>query len=470
MESQITTLKSQLLDSLQHDNEAGLLNLVENSHPSDLARVLEMISRDRARRIFKVIPFKIQIEILGETTPNLAQHILSDLSALELINCLAELNPDDCADIFLAFDETRQQELLPLIEDDEFRQELVDLISYPPDSAGGIMTTEYLAVPETYTVQETLDQVQEEADDAEVIYYIYTLNEGRRLTGAVSMRRLLEADRDLPVRKITQKDLFKVLLSDDQEKVAKILDRYGLLAVPVVDQQDRMRGIITSDDAVGILERETTEDIFKQAGLSPYEELESERSMRLTHASLWSNLSLRLPWLVIVCFGTLFAASTVGVFEEYLDRYVELAFFMPVIAAMGGNVGAQSTTIFVRGLVLGHVDMQNFWQQFFAEIYRTGMGIGLFFGGFIGFCTWLWQFYLRTGTSDEYALFFSLAVGVSMFFAIVAASALGFLIPYTVYQVGADPATASNPLLTTLQDVVGLLIYFTSAVFFLSFV
>jgi magnesium transporter len=141
-----------------------------------------------------------------------------------------------------------------------------------------------------------------------------------------------------------------------------------------------------------------------------------------------------------------------------------------VIAAMGGNVGAQSTTIFVRGLVLGHVDTDNFWIQFFREIYRTGLGIGLFFGGFVGLCAWVWQFYLRSIDQPEYALFFGLAVGVAMFLAIVAASALGFLIPYVVHRIGADPAAASNPLLTTVQDVVGLVIYFSSAAYFLSFV
>lgn len=468
MEPQISTLKSQLLDHLQQENEAGLKNIFENNHPSDLAEALEILSRERARKIFQVCPSEQRSEILGQLTPVLGRYVLSGLSDREVIHALSELNPDDSADIFLAFSKKRQQQLLPLIEEGEFRQELVDLISYPPDSAGGIMTTEYLAVPETFTVEETLAEIQKEADEAEVIYYVFTINEGRRLSGAVSMRRLLEADGDIQIREIAQRDLFKVRLSDDQEKAAKIMDRYGLLAVPVVDHQDRMRGIITSDDAVGILERETTEDIFKQAGLSPYEELESERSMRLTHASLWSNMTLRIPWLVIVSFGTLLTASSVSMFEEYLTKYVELAFFMPVIAAMGGNVGAQSTTIFVRGLVLGHVDMKHFWKQFFMEIFRTGFGIGLFFGGFFGLCTWLWQFFIRSASPD-YALFFSLAVGVSMFLAIVAASALGFLIPYTVYKVGADPATASNPLLTTLQDVVGLLIYFSCAIFFLSF-
>jgi len=470
MDQRISSLKSQILKHLRQDNESGLANLFETSHPSDLADVLELISRDEAEEIFHRMSKDLQIKLIGELTPGFASRLLRRFETDQVIPYLEHINPDDAADIFLAFGDEYQDQLLPLIDDEEFRQELIDLTSYPPDSAGGIMTTEYLAVPETYTVGQTIKEVQNQADETEVIYYIYTLNEGRRLSGTISMRRLLNADNDLQVQKIIQKELFKIRLDDDQEEAAKMMDRYGLLAVPVVDNQDRMRGIVTSDDAVGILERETTEDIFKQAGLSPYEELESERSMRLTHASLWSNMTLRIPWLVIVCLGTLLAASSVSLFEDYLNKYVELAFFMPVIAAMGGNVGAQSTTIFVRGLVLGHVDTRNFWKQFFMEIYRTGFGIGLFFGGFVGFCVWIWQFYLRAGTGDQYALYFAVSIGVAMFLAIIAASALGFLIPYVVHRIGADPAAASNPLLTTVQDVVGLLIYFSSAAYFLSFV
>ncbi|MFB6345927.1 MAG: magnesium transporter, partial [bacterium] len=401
--------------------------------------------------------------------PGLATYLINQSSNAEAVRFLEEINPDDAADIFLTMTKERQEELLAEIGDDDFRKVLIDLVSYPSDSAGGIMTTEYLAVPEDYTAEETIEEAREKSEDAEIIYYIYTLNEDNRLSGALSMRRLLQVDPETPVREIAQRDLIKVRVGDDQEVAANVMDRYGLLSVPVVDHQDRMRGIITVDDAVGIKERETTEDIYKQAGLSPFQDIETERNVQITEADLWTNLALKIPWLVVVFFGTLVTASMVGLFEGYLNKYVELAFFMPVIAAMGGNVGAQSTTIYVRAMVLNKVDLERFWYQFFGEIYRTGIGIGIFFGLFLGLFSWCWQYFLRHKDPTGYALSFSLAVGVAMFLAIVAASANGFFIPWLVQKLGSDPATASNPLLTTVQDIVGILIYFSSAAFFLSF-
>lgn len=468
MEDRINALKDQLLDHLERGNEHGLRNLFEVTHPSDFGAVLGVIDVNRARDLFSRFPDDRKPEILGELTPGRAVELLSELSDESVVYVLEDMPPDDAADIFLTFEKEKQERLLSKIEDDNFRQILIDLISYPPDSAGGIMNTEFIAVDEELTVDEAIDEARRLAEDAEMFYYLYTLDQNNRLSGVLAMRELLQADSDEELRNLAVSDLVSVRIDEDQEEAAKKLDRYNLVALPVVDHQKNLRGIITVDDAVGILEQEATEDIYKQAGISPYQELEAERSIRLTRSTFWKNMSLRVPWLSIVFIGTLVTASSVSLFEGYLERYVELAFFMPVIAAMGGNVGAQSTTIFVRGLTLGQIDTSQFWKPFFAEIYKTGMGVGIFFGIFLGLTAWTWQLYIRGADPTGFALEFGLAVGVSMFFAILAASANGFIIPWLVSVLGADPATASNPLLTTVQDIVGIFIYFACAALFLT--
>ncbi len=467
MQERVDVIKQQLLEHLRQENHQGLNNLFEITHPSDLSAVMEVLGAEEARRVFARMPQAKRVDILGDLPPGRSVGLLGSLDDDAVVQLLQEVNPDDAADIFLLMEKDHQEDLLTRIEDDRFRRILIDLISYPAESAGGIMTTEYLAIQEDTTVEEAIDAARERSPEAEIVYYIFTLDEDNRLSGVLPMRRLIQEDPGTPVREITQRDLFKVRIDDDQEEAAQLMERYDLLAVPVVDHQDRMRGIITVDDAVDILEREATEDIFKQAGLSPFHEPQSDRNIRITRTSLWSNLGLRVPWLVVVFTGTLVTASSVSLFEPYLQKYVELAFFMPVIAAMGGNVGAQSTTIFVRSLALGHVDTRHFWRPLAAEILKTGLGIGLLFGVLLGVSTWSWQLYLRGHPPLGYALEFAVAVGGAMFLAILAASANGFLIPWLVSTFGADPAAASNPLLTTVQDLVGIVIYFSCAALFL---
>ncbi len=467
MQQRIKTIKNQALEHLCRDNTDGLKNLFEITHPTDLAHALDKFTFNRAIKLFSLMPVNKQIEILGIISPNFAARLLREIDAERFAELMQEMRPDDAADIFLTLEKSEQEELLGRIGDQDFRRNLVDLVSYPYDTAGGIMTTEYLAVDENCTVEETIQAARDASDDVEVIYYIYTIDEDQRLSGVLSMRRMLKTESHKRVREIARRDLFKVRVDDDQEESAKIMDRYGLLAVPVVDHQDRLRGIITVDDAVHILEQETTEDIYKQAGLSPFEEIESERSMKVTNASVWTNLAIRLPWLVIVCIGTLLGAWVMSTYGDYIEKVVELAFFVPVVMAMGGNVGAQSTTIFVRSMVLGQIDVEDFWKNLVREIFRTGLGIGLFFGLFVGTLIWCWKVYLLGAPLAGETLHLSLAVGSAMFFAILAASANGFLVPWLVHKFGADPATASNPLLTTIQDIVGIVIYFSSAVFFL---
>jgi magnesium transporter len=468
LEDRIEAIKNQLLDHLDRDNEKGLENLFEVTHPSDFGAVLEVVEPEEGRELFGRLPDELKPVMLDEVSPGRAVELLRELPEENIVGVLEGMPPDDAADIFLTFDQDDQERLLSQIHDDEFRQILIDLVSYPPDSAGGIMTTEFIAVSEEMTVDEAIETARRRADDAEMFNYLYALDEDNRLSGVMAMRQLLQADSQDQIRDVAVRDVVSVRIDDDQEEVAKKLNRYNLLALPVVDHQDHMRGIITVDDAVGILEQEATEDIYKQAGISPYEELEAERSIRLTRASFWTNFSLRIPWLSIVFVGTLLTASSVSLFQEYLKQYVELAYFMPVIAAMGGNVGAQSTTIFVRGLTLGQIDTGQFWKPLLAELYKTGLGVGLFFGVLLGLSSWTWQLYVGGHAPGGFALDFGIAVGVSMFLAILAASVNGFFIPWIVSVVGADPATASNPLLTTVQDIVGIVIYFTCAGFFLT--
>ncbi len=459
-------MQRKLTEFLNQQDYEGLKSNLEIVHPSDLARVLGQMDPDQAREVFVRAPDELQRDVLEAMPATLAAEILEEFDPDVRADLLTRVNPDDAADIFLDFTKEQQEALLPSISDESKRQELIDLISYPPDSAGGIMTTEYVTVNEDATAEQAIEAAREASSQAETIYYVYTTDDSGRLSGVLSMRELLQKDPETPVNDFARRDLFKVRLDDDQEEAASYLERYQLLAVPVVDARDRMRGIVTIDDAMDVMRDEETEDIYKRSGMSSVEALETERSHRVINATVWTNMLVRMPWLIIVGIGGLIAGAVIGAYEATLEEAVTLAFFLPVLMDMGGNVGTQSTTIFVRGMVLGHIDPKTFFKDLIRELLRTGLAFGLIFGGMVFFVAYAMQVWVR-GESPERAVLFGVIVGLSMFLIILVASLVGYLVPWLTHLMGWDPAAASNPVVTTIKDITGVLIYFSVATFFL---
>ncbi len=351
----------------------------------------------------------------------------------------------------------------------------------PPDDAedyelavGDVMTEGYVAVSAETSIAEAVNQFQEYAPDdpaQTTIYYTYVTDEDDRLIGVASLRQMLAAPDEEPISAIMKEDLISFHRNADAKEAALDVAEFHFPAVPVVDSENRLLGIVRSDVLVDVMEEESSEDMLRMQGMDlpelskdDFTDIETKRSSIMLDASVWQILRIRVPWLIVALAGGFLAGGVIGVYEDALETVVILAFFIPVVMDMGGNVGTQSSTIFIRGVVLGHIDRGNVVRRIGKETF-VGALIGLMVGAVAAVVAYLWLSVLRgDGAAFEVGLVvFGAMVGTS-----IVASLVGFLIPWLVYLLGQDPAAASNPIVTTIKDVSGLLIYFGLAMVFIS--
>lgn len=417
-----------------------LLDLVEELEIEEQAQLMEKLSEDDAALLFEEMEDFEQAEIL---------RLMDKDRAVTIVKTLAS---DDAADLIGELSSEEAQEILEIIKEDEEQADFGDLLKYPEESAGGIMTTEYISLPEDIPVEEAISRLREIAPEAETIYYVFVVDQEGRLIGVLSLRDLIAASDGTLLKSIMRRNVISVNAALDQEEVARIVSKYDLLAVPVIDDEDRMLGIITVDDVIDVMEQEATEDIYRLAGASEVE------GMELTKASVGKVVRLRLPWLFISMAGGILSGSVIGGFESTLEAIVMLAVFIPVIMDMGGNVGTQSSTIFVRGLATGEIEKAEVWPYFFREI-RIGIVMGVLCGLLISVTAYLWQ-------GNPYL---GLVVGISMLGTISVAALIGTLVPLLCSKINIDPAITAGPFVTTIKDVTGLLIYFAIATTFLEY-
>lgn len=311
------------------------------------------------------------------------------------------------------------------------------------------MTTEYVRLKRGLKVHEALEKIRHNALDKETIYTIYITDESTKLEGVISLKELVMANPDDQIENIMHQSVIKVSTQTDQEEVARTLQELNLLAIPVVDTESRLVGIITVDDAMDILEEEATEDIFDKAGLRELNNREADRSERLVNGSVPQIWKVRLPFLVITLIGGLLAGAVIDSFEETLEAIAAVAVFIPVIMDMGGNAGTQSSTIFARGLIMGHINTKKFMSHLGKEVL-VGLSMGVLVGTVTGVVASMWQGIPQLGV----------AVGLALALTMTLATTLGFFIPYTLFKLGIDQAAGADPIITTIKDISGLLIYF----------
>lgn len=351
--------------------------------------------------------------------------------------------------------------------DDNLEETIEEVSEDPPDTAdhydlavGEIMTTEFVSVHQDTSVDDAIDHFQAFAPDdphRSTIYYVYVVDDEDRIVGVASLRELLGAPGDDPISTVVAEDVITFEVDADAQMAAVDVAQLTFSAVPVVDENDRLVGIVRSDELIGVIEEETTEDLLRMQGLDlpdqlgKYTDIETKRSSLMLEAPIWQILRIRIPWLIVALAGGLLAGLVIGVYEDALQEVVFLAFFIPVVMDMGGNVGTQSSTIFIRGVVLGHVDRSNVVHRILKESV-VGAIIGIVVGGVAAMAAFFWI-----------DLNFALVVFGAMVGTCIVAALVGFLIPWLVYLIGSDPAAASNPIITTIKDVSGLLIYFTLA-------
>jgi len=433
----------QLKALLTGAEEIEVLHAFYDLSPEEQVIAFRLLAKDSALSIFEELDTEEQ------------QNLLRSFTAEKTIEFVNELAPDDRVKLLDELPASVAKKLIASLSPSERKITNV-LLGYAPETAGRIMTTEYISLTRDMTAEQALKKVRIQAKDKETIYTLYIKNRSRKLEGVLSLKELLVADGGALIEDLMSKKAIRVSTDTDQEEVARLLKELDLLAIPVVDKEERLVGIVTIDDAVDILEEEATDDILSSAGLIDITNKESNRSEVLIRGSLWDIWKVRLPFLFITLVAGMLAGLVIEGFEEVLESIAAVAIFLPLIMDMGGNVGTQSSTVFARGVVLGHIHVKHFFKHFLKEI-GVGFSIGVLVGVIAGIIAAIWQGLPMLG----------LAVGLALVVTMTLAALLGFLVPYVLIKFNIDQAAGSAPIITSIKDIAGLVIYFVFISIFL---
>lgn len=395
-------------------------------------------------------------EFFFDLTSSDQADLLLALTPAERRLWLRLLPPDDAADLLQEAPDEERPGLLGLL-DDATRREVTALLAYEEDEAGGLMSSRFARVRPDMTADEAISYLRKQAQgrtNAETLYYIYVLDSAQRLLGVLSFRELFAAPGNRSVREVMRaEDMVAVPEEMDQEAVARLFAEYDVVALPVIDADGRMKGIVTVDDIVDVVEEEATEDIHKYGGLEALD----EPYLRIGFFDL---VRKRAPWLVVLFFGGMLTATAVGRFEGFVTTIQGLAVFMPLVIASGGNSGSQASTLVIRAMTVGEVRLRDWWR-----VVRRELGIGLVLGIMLGVLgiTRVWIASLLGRPSNAETILFATTIAASLMGVVVFGTIAGSMLPFVLRRLGFDPASASAPLVATLVDVSGLLIYFTVA-------
>lgn len=441
-----------LIDSikrlLRRNATTHLRKIVNKTHAADLSVVFRTLSLSNQHELLDMIEdVKQKGDLFSELDEDtfLALHESMELNAL--VEILEHMPTDDVADLLGRLPDEKSNAILERMKK-EGSEEIEGLLHYGDDTAGGIMVPEFIALKEDTTAREAIESLQKEHLDVEMPFYLYAVDEYGKLVGVSSLRQLVVVPPETPLKDFMTTDVFSVLTSMDQEEVAKIVARYDILAVPVVNEINQIVGIVTVDDVIDIFREEATEDILKMAGVGGEEFVETQSVMRSTR--------IRLPWLFASCIGGIIAFFIIGHFEGSLKKLVYLAAFIPVILGMGGNIGTQTSTIVVRGLATGRLNIRDAWSVVLKEL-AIGFILGMVYGFLVGLVA-----QLRYSTFQV-----AISVGFAVISSMTVAALVGSLVPMGFARINIDPAVATGPFVTTAIDIVSIYFYFQIATIFL---
>ena len=446
---EITILRDTYRRLLRRNAKVNLIKLTGKTHPADLAEVFRHFSTEEQIEIFSLMKENEHAaEFLVELDDALVIELLENES-YERISAIIEKAPtNDQSGILNILEDEKAQSIIELLNAEE-QEEIAEIMGYPDDSAGTLMNTEVFTLHESITAGEAIKTLQDQ-EGAEMVFYLYITDDDDRLVGVISLRALTTTPSSTKLKDIMIKNIHSIRPETDQEDVARIVAQYNFLAVPVLDSDSKLLGIVTVDDVVDVIREEATEDFLRMAGAG------KDREILLK--SSWENAKARLPWLFASWIGGIGAASIIGTFENMLANIVALAAFIPVILGMGGNIATQSSTIIVRGMATGRVNIGGEIKLIFKEI-KVGLILGSLYGILLG------VFAKFTFTSAPDNLGF--VVGLSICASMVVAATVGTIIPLILRKLDIDPAIATGPFVTTSIDILGVLFYFLIAGIFL---
>jgi len=442
-----TILTESIKRLLRRGATSHLTKIVNKAHVADLALVFRSLTLGNQKRLFAMIE---DTEQKGDLFSALEENVLLDfidsMRVDDIVEVMQNMPSDDVADLLGKIPQKKADAILEQMETED-SEEVEELLRYGDDTAGGIMIPDFIALPEDMTTQKAIESIQKDYHDVEMPFYIYVVDENYKLLGVISLRQLVVEKPQAQLRDFMATDIFSVRTDMDQEEVARIVARYDILAVPVIDETHQLVGIVTVDDVIDIIRLEATEDMLKMAGAGEVF-VETQSIMRATR--------IRLPWLFAAAVGGLLSVFIIGQFEASLQKLAYLAAFIPIIMAMGGNIGTQSSTIVVRGLATGRLHVTDIWKIVIKEI-AIGLILGVFYGLLIAIVAQV--VFHDTQSSGAFALSVGLAVLISMFIAAL----VGSLVPMVMARINIDPALATGPFVTTSIDMASVFFYFIIA-------
>jgi magnesium transporter len=439
------TLKD-IEELLRKGNKEQIEEAIDSIHPADILEIIHD-HPDHADLILSKLPNDMIADIIEEEDDEDDQYtLLTSLLKDRQREILDEMSDDELADIVGELDEEEKSQVLSNLDHDD-KQTIENLLTYDPETAGGLMTTDYISIRAKNTVLDTLNYLHSASLEDLPKYYLYVVDKDGILKGVVSLRDIVESSFDTPILDITNENVKTINYLEDQEDVAKTFMKYSFIMMPVVDDENRMLGIIEIDDIMDVIEDETTEDINLMAGMSGEERVDS---------TLVESYISRVPWLIVNLATAVMAAAVVDKFSGTIAKVVSLASIMSIVTGMGGNAGTQSLTILVRGLSLGEIDRDNALKIFFKEV-GVGLLTGITIGIFVGLGSWWFA----------HNPWFGLVAALAMVLNMVAANIAGYLVPVVLRKCHIDPALASGVFVTTVTDCLGFLFFLGLATLFL---
>jgi len=421
-------------------DESKAKELIRDLHAADIAELYDELNIEEARFLFLLLEGEIASDVLAELEEDDRERFLKVIPGKVIAEQFIEnMDTDDAADIIGELSKEKKEDVLKHIDDVERAGDIVDLLSYDEDSAGGLMGKELIKVNENWTIVKCLKEMSLQAENVDEVYYVYVVDDNNKLKGTVSLKKMLLAKNITKVKGIANEDVIYVKTDTSGEEVANIMGKYDLVALPVVDSIERLIGRITIDDVVDFIRDEAEKDYQMASGIS--EDVEhSDKVLVITRA--------RLPWLLIALVGEILGALVISNYEEDLKINPQMAFFLPLIAAMGGNVGIQSSALVIQGLARRSLDLGSTWLKIFKELI-----VALLNGAVLGSIIFIYNYFF----TDSYAL--TVTVSLALVTVILLAALVGTLIPLVLDRININPALATGPFITTMNDITGLFLY-----------
>ena len=438
-----------LEELIENHKKEELKEEVSDLHPADIAEIMDALSMDDAKYLYLLLEGDTASDVLVEIPEDDRKRFLAELPAEVIARQYIEyMDTDDAADVIGELPNQKKAEVISFIDDEEHADDIKQLLDYDEDSAGGIMAAELVAVNENWSVQTCLKEISRQAEDIDEIYYVYVVDDDEVLKGVLSLKKLIQYSTQTNISKIYNTEVICIKTSGSREEVAQMMEKYDLVALPVIDEQGKLKGRITIDDVVDIIREEAEKDYQMASGIT---------GDITSGVRIWNLTKARLPWLSIGFFGEIIASRVLGAHQTQFQYIPGIAFFMPLIVAMGGNVGVQSTSIVVQKLAGRSKDMESLFVKLVKEV-----SVALIMALFFSVLLFLFNHFIGNNRVLTYT------VSVALFVVIIFAALFGTVFPLTLHKLKIDPAMATGPFITTTNDILGLLIYMTIGKYFYS--